>query len=105
MRLRSSVLVAVSVVVLAACSGASEPAKFVPGEPITYPVSTDGIHEHLGQIMINLCHEDADPNDPDCVLRVKERMKSCRGDVPPVYETEKEYKAAAQKYLYCIDRL
>jgi hypothetical protein len=103
MYLRLSLLAA-ACVACGACS--QEPATFVPGVAMTFPIYSEAVIADLGEGMVRMCERDADPNDPGCIARVQERRVSCRGaDTPEVFTTREQYREYAKQYLSCIDRL
>jgi hypothetical protein len=103
--MRLPLLAVATTLLFAGCSGGGEPATHVPGQPMTFPVYSDAVIDELGERMIAKCSEDADPNDPGCVARVKARNTSCRADMPEVFQTREEYREHAKTFLFCVDRL
>jgi hypothetical protein len=89
---------------LAACSDAGGPTTFVPGEPITYPIYSQGVLDDLAERMVQMCQRDNDPNDPGCIARIKERSMSCRKGMPDVFADQASYREHAKTFMFCLDR-
>ena len=103
MRLRPLALMLVAVPLLAACGG-TEPVPFSP-DNLTFPVQTAGMHEHYFQEVVRICRETGDPDDPDCVLRVKGNRSKCEAAeaIPKVFKNAPQHERWKTKYMKCLD--
>lgn len=86
---------------LGACAR-PEPSTYVAGQPMTFPMRSAGTLEAVGARLIEACRSKGDPNDPDCALRIKHRLKSCVGQVPGVFDTEAIYNKYTRDYEACL---
>lgn len=94
-----------STVLAAALLGACakpEPSTYVAGQPMTFPMRSEGTFEAVGARLIEQCRRKGDPNDPDCALRIKHRLESCVGQVPAVFDTEPIYNKYTRDYEACL---
>jgi hypothetical protein len=80
------------------------PSAFVPGQPMTFPMASAGVPEHLGAERLARCRKDGNPDDPECVARVQRRLASCGGDAPKVFRDADDFDAYGRAFLYCVDR-
>jgi hypothetical protein len=101
MRRTGIVLLTVAAALLGACSE-PEPTAFVPGQPMVFPMRSAGTLEDVGARLIKACRDKGDPTDPDCALRIKNRLESCIGQVPGTYQTEAIYKKYTSDYEKCL---
>lgn len=100
MRLRLPIL-ALTVLALAAC--AEQPAAEFNAASPTFPSRSEGMQDHWYQKTLSACREAADPNDPDCSLRVKSHGDQCRSfRTPAVIQTEIEYDKWTAGYVKCL---
>jgi hypothetical protein len=83
---------------------AAAPSAFVPGVPMTFPMDSAGVAEHLGAQRVAQCRRDGNPDDPECVARVQRRVASCGGDAPPVFRDRAQFDAYGRAFLYCVDK-
>ena len=103
MRFGPLVLPVLAALLAGACSK-PEPSTFVPGEPMTFPMRSDGTLEAVGARLIADCRAKGDPTNPDCALRIKNRLESCMGQVPGVYDTEAIYRRYTTDYENCLTK-
>lgn len=97
------VLSTLAAVLLGACSK-PEPTTFTPGQPMVFPMRSDGTLEDVGARLIADCRAKADVNNPDCALRIKNRLESCLGQVPGVFDTEAIYRKYTGDYERCLTK-
>jgi hypothetical protein len=97
------VLLTLAAALLGACSE-PEPTTFTPGQPMVFPMRSDGTLEDVGARLIKACRDAADVNNPDCALRIKNRLESCVGQVPGVFQTEAIYRKYTGDYERCLTR-
>ena len=95
------VLSTLAAALLGACSQ-PEPTAFVPGQAMVFPMKSDGTFEDVGARLIEDCRKKGDVNNPDCALRIKNRLESCRGQVPGVFQTEAIYRKYTGDYERCL---
>ena len=86
---------------LGACAK-PEPSAYVPGQPMTFPMSSAGTLEAVGERLVQACRDKADMNDPDCALRIKRRLDSCVRQMPRVFDTEAIYNKHTRDYEACL---
>ena len=94
-----------STILAAALLGACaepEPSAYVPGQPMTFPMTSAGTLEAVGARLIEACRAKGDPNDPDCALRIKRRLDSCVRQMPKVFDTEAIYNRYTGDYEACL---
>ena len=103
MRRTRIVLLSLAAVLLGACAD-PEPAAFVPGQPMVFPMLSAGTLEDTGARLIRQCREKGDITNPDCALRIKNRLASCIGQVPRTYQTEAIYKKYTGDYEKCLTK-
>lgn len=102
--MRTTCLFAIlSVTVLLGACAKPEPSAFVPGQAPTFPLRSDGVFEDIGARRVEKCRVDGHPDDPDCVLRIKQRIVSCHGQVPGVFDTEGLYLTYTNKFKACLE--
>ncbi|MGH8029219.1 MAG: hypothetical protein ACREO3_04700 [Arenimonas sp.] len=92
-----------AVALLGACAK-PEPSAFVAGQPMAFPMRSAGTFEDVGARLIAACREAGDPNNPDCALRIKNRLESCRGQVPGTFDTEAIYLRYTTDYRKCLEK-
>jgi hypothetical protein len=97
------VLSTLAAALLGACSS-PEPTTFTPGQPMVFPMRSAGTFEDVGARLIAQCRTNADVNNPDCALRIKNRLQSCIGQVPGVFQTEAIYRKYTGDYERCLTR-
>ena len=103
MRRTGIALLTVVAVLLGACSE-PEPTAFVPGQPMVFPMLSEGTLEDVGAKLIAECRRVGDPTNPDCALRIKNRLESCRGQLPKTYQTEAIYRKYTGDYQKCLTK-
>ena len=103
MRRSAIVLLTLATALLGACS-APEPTDFVAGQPMVFPMRSAGTLEDVGTRLIAECRRVSDPTNPDCALRIKNRLQSCMGQVPGTYQTEAIYKKYTGDYQKCLTK-
>lgn len=103
MRRTGIALLTVAAALLGACSE-PEPTDFVPGQPMVFPMRSAGTLEDVGARLIEECRRVGDPTNPDCALRIKNRLQSCIGQVPGTYQTEAIYKKYTSDYEKCLTK-
>jgi hypothetical protein len=94
-----------STILAAALLGACakpEPSAFVPGQPMAFPMTSAGTLEAVGARLMAECRAKADPNDPDCALRIKRRLDTCVPQMPRVLDTEAIYNKHMRDYEACL---
>jgi hypothetical protein len=103
MRTARIALLTFAVVLLGACSE-PEPTVFAPGQPMVFPMRSEGTLEDVGKRLIDACRKAGDVNNPDCALRIKNRLESCIGQVPGVFQTEAIYRKYTGDYERCLTK-
>ena len=86
---------------LGACSK-PEPSAYVPGQPMTFPMLSEGTLEAVGARLIEACRTKGDPTDPDCALRIKHRLDQCVRQMPKVFDTEAIFNKYTRDYEACV---
>lgn len=103
MRTARIALLTIAVALPVACS-TPEPSVFTPGQPMVFPMRSEGTLEDVGKRLIDACRAKGDVNNPDCALRIKNRLESCIGQVPGVFQTEAIYRKYTGDYEKCLTR-
>ena len=85
-----------------ACREEPPPADFTP-DAMTFPSRSLGAKDHYFDKAISMCRQAANPDDPDCALRVKGNRDKCMTSaVPAVFQTKIEYDNWTARYLKCL---
>jgi hypothetical protein len=103
MRTARIALLTLGAALLGACSQ-PEPTAFVPGQAMVFPMRSDGTLEDVGARLIKDCRDKGDVNNPDCALRIKNRLEQCIGQVPGVFQTEAIYRKYTGDYEKCLTK-
>lgn len=83
---------------LTACGG--EAHKFVPGQPLQFPLEAKPALAHMGEGLLKNCRAEDANVQSSCTVSMKRRVSECLPEVEVLNQAE--YRQAARAYVSCV---
>jgi hypothetical protein len=93
--------------ILAVASGmagarAPDVSEFVPGQKMNFPIESAGVLDDYGRRLLVNCRTTNAAIEQACIAKLSERIATCQGGEPAVFETRESYAVTARRFGGCV---